>query len=179
MRRHLAVWLCTVTLFAAGCSPSQQQQAQSKVNDAFIAAQIKAKISTIDAATVSLVHVQVDNQVVRLSGDVHSQTERAQVLAAARRVSGVKSVIDRLTVNPKAPTAQQLENDVALQARVKTALTEQTGVNAFRVQVEVHNGDVVLSGSVPSKTVRALVLETVHGVAGVKHVRDRLQVSRS
>ena len=173
------VWLCALALIAAGCSPSQQQQAQNAMNDAFIAAQIRAKMSAVDPATVSNVHVKVVNHNVTLTGEVPSQQEHVRIVAAARSVNGVGKLDDRVQVNPKAPTAQELEADLTLQARIKTALTEQTGVNAFRVRVDVHKGVVVLEGTVPSKTVHTLVLETVHGVSGIRQVVDRISVTRS
>ncbi|HEV2038235.1 MAG TPA: BON domain-containing protein, partial [Candidatus Eremiobacteraceae bacterium] len=83
---------------------------------------------------------------------------------------------DRLIVNPKAPTAEEIANDLSLQAKVKTALAAQTGVNALKVQVSVHSGVVLLEGSVPSKTVHDLVVETARGVSGVHRVVDHLRL---
>ena len=171
--------VCAVVMLTIGCTAAQQRQAQGSVNDALISAQVEAKIAAIDTAAVSLVHVQVKSGIVTLTGDVHSKTERQLILAATHDVGGVTTVFDHLHVNPHAATTQQIENDVALQTRVKTALTEQTGVNAFRVQVAAHNGDVELNGDVASATVHALVLETVKAVPGVKRVRDHLRVSRT
>jgi hyperosmotically inducible periplasmic protein len=176
-RRLAMVW--AFALLASACSPSQQQQTQNAVNDTFLAAQIRAKMSAVDAATLSNVKVKVVNHNVTLSGEVPSKQEHIKVVAAARSVDGVAKLDDRIKVNPKAPTAQQLEDDLSLQARIKTALTEQTGVNAFRVRVDVHKGVVVLAGSAPSKTVHTLVLETVRGVAGVRRIIDHLTVART
>ncbi|MDQ6824975.1 MAG: BON domain-containing protein [Candidatus Eremiobacteraeota bacterium] len=175
-RRFLALWLCAGFLVATSCSPSQQQQAQTQVNDAFIAAQIRAKISAIDAATVSNVHVKVVNHQVTLSGEVPSSQEHSKIIAAAHSVAGVTKLVDELKINPKAPTAKELESDLSLQARIKTALTEQTGVNAFRIRVSVHKGSVLLEGNVASKTVHSLVLETVRAVPGVRQLTDRVTV---
>src|SRR5579872_7423724 len=150
--------VCAMVMLTIGCTAAQQRQAQGSVNDALISAQVEAKIAAIDTAAVSLVHVQVKSGMVTLSGDVHSKTEHQLIVAA---------------------TPQQIENDLALQTRVKTALTEQTGVNAFRVQVAAHNGDVDLNGDVASATVHTLVLETVRAVPGVKRVRDHLRVART
>ena len=61
------VW--AFALLASACSPSQQQQTQNAVNDAFLAAQIRAKMSAVDAATLSNVKVKVVNHNVTLSGD--------------------------------------------------------------------------------------------------------------
>lgn len=178
MRRHIFALLALfagAALLTAGCTSSQQERAKSDVNDAFIAAQIHTKLVAIDPATVSLVTVDVTSGVVTLGGQVHSKEERDKVTDAARSVSGVKRVIDRLVVNPKAPTANEIADDVSLQAKVKAALAAQTGVNALKVTVSVHGGVVALDGTYASNALHEVIVETVHGVAGVRRVEDHLR----
>jgi osmotically-inducible protein OsmY len=178
MRR--AAFVVTVVCAAlavvmADCSSSQQERAKSDVNDAFIAAQIHTKLVAIDPATVSLVTVDVAQGVVTLGGQVHSKQERDKVDEAARSVSGVKRVDDRLAVNPKAPTANEIADDVTLQAKVKAALAAQTGVNALKVTVSVHAGVVALEGTYATPALHEVILETTRGVAGVRRVDDHLR----
>jgi hyperosmotically inducible periplasmic protein len=173
-RSVAAVGLCVIAL--AGCSPSSQQRAKNDLNDVFIAAQVRAKIAAVDPATVSLVKVDVLNRSVTLTGQVHSTQERSNVDVAARSVGNVTKVDDRLTVNPKAPTADEMANDLSLQAKVQAALAAQTGVNALKVRVSVHAGVVTLEGAAASPVVHELVLETARGVPGVKRVIDRVRV---
>ncbi|MBV8263755.1 MAG: BON domain-containing protein [Candidatus Eremiobacteraeota bacterium] len=171
----VAITCAVVAAMMAACSSSQQERAKSDVNDAFIAAKIHAKLVAIDPATVSLVTVDVAQGVVALRGQVHSQQEREKVDEAARSVSGVKRVDDRLTVNPKAPTANEIADDVSLQAKVKGALAAQTGVNALKVTVSVHAGVVALDGTYASAALHEVILETTRGVAGVRRVDDHLR----
>lgn len=163
-------------LVLAGCSQASQQRAKNDLNDAFIATQVRAKIAAIDPATVSLVKVDVQNRSVTLTGQVHSIQERSKVDVAARSVVNVTKVDDRLTVNSKAPTADEMANDLSLQAKVQAALAAQTGVNALKVRASVHAGVVTLEGTAASPAVHELVLETARGVPGVKRVIDRLSV---
>ena len=176
MSRVCATVLCVVLL--AGCTASQQQRARSDVNDAVMTAQIKAKIAAIDTATLSLVNVDVNHGAVTLTGQVHSETERIKVDAAARSVSGITRFDDRIIVNPKAPTAEEVANDLALEAKVKTALTAQTGVNALKVQVSAHGGVVLLEGTVASKALHEVIIETTRDVHGVRRVIDHLRLER-
>ncbi len=168
----LAAFACIVLL--AACSPAQQQRAKSDMNDALILAQIKAKIAAVDAATVSLVKVDVNHRAVTLSGEVHSAVERQKVDEAARSVSGVTRVDDRLVVNAKAPTAHEIADDLNVQANVQAALAAQTGVNALKVRVSVHAGVVQLEGTYASSALHEVILETARGVPGVRRVVDRL-----
>jgi osmotically-inducible protein OsmY len=172
---RLVVTVLFVALLA-GCTASQQQRAKADMNDAFIGAQVKAKIAAVDAATVSLVIVDVNHSAVTLTGQVHSQSERSKVDAAARSVSGITKLDDRLTINPKAPTAQEIADDLGLQAKVRGALAAQTGVNALKVQVTVHGSVVVLEGTVSTKAMHEVILETVRGVPGVRRVIDHLHL---
>ena len=176
MSRLYSMMLCLVLL--AGCTASQQQRAKIDINDAVIVAQIKAKIAAVDTATLSLVNVDVNLGAVTLTGQVHSESERIKVDTAARSVSGITRFDDRIIVNPKAPTAEEIASDLALQAKVKTALTAQTGINAMKVQVSAHGGVVLLEGTVPSKAVHQVIIETTRDVQGVRRVIDRLRLER-
>ena len=176
MSRLFLTVLCVVLL--AGCTASQQQRAKIDVNDAVITAQIKAKIAAVDTATLSLVNVDVNHGAVTLTGQVHSESERIKVDTAARSVSGITRFDDRIVVNPKAPTAEEITNDLALQAKVKTALTAQTGVNALKVQVSAHAGVVLLEGTVTSKALHEVIIETTRGVQGVRRIIDHLRLER-
>lgn len=178
MRRYTAAAAAAcaaLAVVAAACSSSQQERAKSDVSDAFIAAQIHTKLVAVDPATVSLVSVDVTAGVVTLGGQVHSASERDKVEDATRSVPGVKRVIDRLAVNPKAPTANEIADDVSLQAKVKAALAAQTGVNALKVTVSVHAGVVGLDGTYASNALHEVIVETVHGVTGVRRIEDRLR----
>jgi osmotically-inducible protein OsmY len=172
----LGVAVLMLGVFA--CSPSQQARVKATANDALIAAQVKAKIAGVDPATLSLVTVDVQNKKVTLTGEVHSVAERKQVDQAARQVSGIAGLVDRLRVNPKAPTANEIAADLELQARVQTAIAGQTGVNALNISVSAHRGVVTLTGTVPNVTVRTLAVQTAQGVQGVRQVVDRLHVQR-
>jgi osmotically-inducible protein OsmY len=172
----IASMACVMLL--TSCTASQQQRARNDVGDAFIAGQIRARLATLDPATVSLIKIGVQNRAVTLDGQVHSRQERLAIDNAARSVSGVTRVDDHLVVNPKAPTAQEIESDLELQAKVKTALTEQTGVNAMKVQVSAHSGVVDLEGTVPTPALHTVEVQTARSVPGVRRVLDHLRNAR-
>jgi hyperosmotically inducible protein len=177
MKRRLSLALAALAAAAiCSCTPSQQQQAKSTANDAFLTAQVKTRIAAIDPTTLSLVTVDVSNARATLTGQVPSLSEKVKIDQAVRGISGIVSVKDRLRVNPRAPTAKQIEADVSLQARVQTALAAQTGINALKIGVSAHDGVVVLTGTVPNGTVRTLAVQTAQGVSGVQRVIDRLKV---
>lgn len=159
-----------------GCGQNASDQARSTADDALLATQVKAKIATVDAATVGLINVASTNGAVTLTGKIANIAEREAVEKAARSIDGVKSVDDRVVVDSTAPTGAQIEADLALSAKVHTALVAQTGINAATIHADVHRGVVTLTGTVPSAAHKSVADETVRGVKGVLSVVDRLSV---
>jgi hyperosmotically inducible periplasmic protein len=173
---------CAAVLFAAvltvGCDQGARQSAQSTADDALIAAQVRAKATAVDAASLSLVHVTCDRGAVVLTGTVATPQERDAIEKGARSVDGVRSVDDRLVIDRSAPTAAQIEADLGLAAKVHAALAAQTGVNAARIHVDVHRGVVTLTGTLPTPAHREVADETARGVHGVVKLIDEITVTK-
>ena len=67
-------------------------------SDAALTTSVKAKLAADPTVSALRIDVDTENQVVTLSGEVRSQTEKDLALKLAREVEGVKSVTDKLTV---------------------------------------------------------------------------------
>lgn len=160
----------------AGCGQNGTDKARSTADDALLAAHVQATIAGVDAATVGLVHVSSKDGVVTLTGKIANMNERAEMEKAARGVSGVQTLIDQVVVDSSAPTAGQIEADLALSAKVHTALVAQTGVNAADIHADVHRGVVTLTGHVPSPEHKAVADQAVRSVKGVTSVIDKLEI---
>jgi hyperosmotically inducible protein len=160
----------------AACAQGDQDHAKQMAGDAFIVAEVRAKAAAIDAASMSLVSVTFDKGTVTLSGTISKASERSSIEAAAAGVNGVKTVVDKIVVDPSAPTGAEIEADLALGAQVRAALAEQTGVNAARIHVDVHRAVVTLSGTLPSLAHREVADETVRSIRGVKKLIDKIEV---
>lgn len=178
VRRWQVAVAISVAIALAGCAQDQRDQAQGVADDAIIAAQVKAKAAAIDAATVTLVQVESVHGAVTLRGVVASQKERSAIEDAARGVKGVVSVVDDVRVDPNAPTGAIIAADLELATRVHAALAAQTGVNAAKIQVDVHRGVVTLSGTLPTRAHRDVADETVRSLSGVRRLIDNLKVEK-
>jgi osmotically-inducible protein OsmY len=75
-----------------------------------------------------------------------------------------------------AETVRDTSQDAFLTAKVKTALVLSKSASAFDVDVDSDEGTVTLTGAVPSKEIRAAVLDVARDTAGVLQVVDRIQV---
>jgi hypothetical protein len=90
LKRTTALLVVTLVLGAAGCTKSS--------SDAAITSRVKTAISKEPELKGTKVSVSTDKNVVHLSGTVKSRDERAMLIAAARKVEGVKAIKTDLVV---------------------------------------------------------------------------------
>jgi osmotically-inducible protein OsmY len=167
----LALAACTA------CSAQQQNQVQRAANLTALTTAVKGKLALVDADSTTAVKVTARyDGTVTLTGTAHDAAQRKAYDSAASSVNGVKRVVDRLQINPKARGPKEEFADVALGAKVAANIAAQAGVNAARVKPEVHDGVVTLSGTVPSMSVKATILDAVRKTSGVENVIDRIEV---
>lgn len=103
MDRLLDSWMILgLALFlSVGCRTMTGQSAGRSFDDAGITASIKTKLAT-DQRVVTLTRVQVTTveNTVYLSGILSSEEEKRQAEEIARRVNGVKAVVNNIEVRP-------------------------------------------------------------------------------
>jgi hypothetical protein len=73
-------------------------------------------------------------------------------------------------------SAPSNSEDADLAARVGQSLTQSQRPGWFEIYVAVRNGLVTLDGKVSSERNRKLVVNATERVAGVRHVKDELQI---
>jgi hypothetical protein len=103
--------LITVLLGVAGCNNSSI--------DAAISSRVKHAISKEPALKGTKVSVSTEEKVVHLSGTVKSRSERAMLIAVARKVDGVKAVKTDLVVPPQASTGAKPQQKPKVVAKAK------------------------------------------------------------
>ncbi len=127
------------------------------------------------------IDVEVDHGVVWLKGTVSNAAHQQLVLEIARRVSGVKQVVNDLTISEPATLSRQpSQHDDAIAQEVVQQLQDykQSGrLRGFGIDVQVESGSVWLSGYVGDARQQKLVLETARRVAGVEEVVNDLVIS--
>lgn len=69
-------------------------------------------------------------------------------------------------------------DDATITTRVKSALLNDPGVNATRIDVATSAGVVTLTGAVKSKTEEGRAVEVARQVPGVREVKSSLQVQQ-
>lgn len=133
------------------------------------------------------VKVAVQGDRVVLSGEVPSASARVAAFGSAKRVAGVRTVSNEVSVAATPPpevavgqAAKKVERtlaDALLEARVKVRLLEDLGRVGFSINVAASAGAVVLGGEVPDEARRGLAVAVAARTAGVASVTERLRVA--
>ena len=106
---------------------------------------------------------------VVLEGDVDCYSEKMDAEAAIRDLAGVRGITDKVAIKPRV-----VPSDV--RKSVEDALARRAHREAERIDVEVVDGRVVLSGVVRSLAEREAVLGAARATYGVREVDDQLRV---
>ncbi|MEX1301495.1 MAG: BON domain-containing protein [Desulfotignum sp.] len=114
-----------------------------------------------------LVDVACANGVVTLSGSVNNLLAKERALAIAETVKGVRSVINRIEVNPLTP-----KKDSDIRTDVVQALAADPVTELFEIDVSVDDKVVILKGMVNSHIEKQAVGKVAKSVRGVKEVEN-------
>ncbi|MBV8370788.1 MAG: BON domain-containing protein [Candidatus Eremiobacteraeota bacterium] len=182
MRRALAL---AAALLLASCTRTSQQKmpqpfgtrpATSVLKDALLIAEVKSALTAADPDSAATVGVAARDGVVVLRGRVRDAATKNKLAGAARASSGVVRVVDELRIDPRAPQLRQQVGDVALAARVETAITAQLGPQ--NVSVHVDRGVATLTGAVADRKTKATIVTAARGTSGIRNVVDRIRVGQ-
>ena len=152
------------------------------VDDTAITTKVKAAL-LMDAKTKSTaIHVETQQGVVTLSGQVRDLSARREAVHVVQGVSGVSRVDDQLTLDSHVGTsasekvahvADQAGDAVAdsvITAKVKAALLAAPDLKSMRINVSTRHGVVVLAGLLPSQKQFDEAISTTSHIGGVKAV---------
>ncbi len=130
------------------------------------------------------IDTDVKNGVVTLTGEVESDVDKALAAELIEGLDGVSSVENQLIVkndgkrntDPKAISALK---DVKIATVVKTSLLFEPETSGTRIDVDVSNSVVTLSGTVDSDAEKDLAVAKAKNTKDVTKVIDKLTVSKS
>ena len=115
--------------------------------------------------------VMVENGLVTLEGTVDSYWEKVSAESDAERASGVIDVVSKLAVVPTEKVSDEL-----LAERIMDRIEQNTVADVDQINVEVEDGEVTLSGTVPSWYVWSSVYDAAQYTAGVMDIDDELEI---
>ncbi|MBZ5504438.1 MAG: BON domain-containing protein [Acidobacteriia bacterium] len=164
--------LLLVVAVSAQVFPAQAVSAQavsSQAHGGRYDEQIRSEVAKLLAAKSECKNVKatVDDGVVTLTGNVELDSERRTLVTRVRRIAHVEEVDSQILLSPPAPL------DNVLYARVSRRLHD---AGYAQVTIQVHEGAVILQGSVRTMRDRHSVLQLAWNTEGVKEVEAKLSV---
>ena len=139
--------------------------------DTEIAAAVRQALTWDEFVPADRIQSTVENGAVRLQGTVEYLAQREDAARAVGYLAGVVAVDNQITVR------RSDVSKTALRAAIQGALERQALRDANRVQLEVEEGRVTLSGTVHSWAERQAVVGATRGTRGVDLVIDELRIS--
>jgi osmotically-inducible protein OsmY len=115
------------------------------------------------------IKVKVDDGLVTLTGEVEWAYQRSGAEMGARRLPGVRGIINLITVK-----LQVRATDI--KRRIEQALERQANVEADRVSISVEGGKVKLDGRIRAWFERDIIERAAWSTPGVQQVEDHLSI---
>src|SRR5258705_1509426 len=114
--------------------------------------------------------VLVRNGWITLEGEVEWDFQRLGAERAVRRVKGVKGVTNTVQLKPRVEPTE-------IKRKIEEAFRRNAEIDANRITVEAHDGEVILRGTVRSWAERQEAERAAWSAPGVKRVDDRITIS--
>lgn len=159
--------------------PDTTAKSGGGMRDMWITSAVKMRLMADERTPALDVNVDTQEGNVTLFGMVPSAQAKAAAEEDARKVSGVKSVANRLEVVPKAQETAVRESDDRVKDRVEQALRAHDELRDDSIDIEVSNGVARLTGTVDTAADRLRAAAVARTASGVRAVRDDLQVAGS
>lgn len=134
---------------------------------------VSAELTWEPGIDASPIRVAAHDGVVTLTGSVPHHSSRLLAERAARRVVGVRAVVNDIVVNLPAST---VKTDAEIATAVLHALDWDTQVPNDRIQVSVRDGRVTLEGTVEWAYQREAAEGAVRNLTGMVQLNNLLTV---
>ena len=117
-----------------------------------------------------LIDIKTQQGIVTLTGTVTSLRARDRAVRVAQTVKGVRSVVDRIEVDPPTRSDEEVRQDVI------DALFLDPATDNYEITPTVTDGTVTLAGTVNSWQEQQLAVAVTKGVRGVAAVENKLAI---
>ena len=165
------------TVVACTSTPTQQSTGQA-IDDGVVTAKVKAKLIEDPVTKAHQIDVETFKGTVQLNGFVDTAASKERATEVARKQKGVTAVRNNLTVKTTDRSSDQVVDDSAITAKVKSALAGDPRTKAHQINIETHDGVVQLSGFVDNSEAKSTAEELARAVDDVKSVDNELDVKK-
>jgi hyperosmotically inducible protein len=170
----------TVLAFAlsVGAITYAEKSTGEHVDDSAMTTRVKFALLEQSVSDGSAINVETSKGVVQLAGFVRSNETKAMAGRVTAGVDGVVSVSNRLIVRSEKRSAGTTLDDGILAAKVKLKLIENEETSGGKINVEIRDAVVELSGFVDSYEERDAAVKLVSEIDDVKDVINSIDITR-
>ena len=165
-------------VLSIGANTYAEKSAGEHVDDSTLTARVKFALLEQSVSDASDINVETSKGVVQLAGFVKSDSIKAMAGRVTAGVDGVVSVSNRLIVRSAKRSAGTMLDDNILAAKVKLELVENKETSGGKINVEIRDAVVELSGFVDSYEERDAAVQLVSAIDGVKDVINSIDITR-
>jgi len=154
-------------------------QIQSTARDRWITTETKMRLMANTETPAFDINVDTRGGTVTLFGSVDSAKAREQAAAEARKVSGVKNVVNDIQVVPAGQAKRVDQKDDQIESSIEKRIGEESALSDSDIKVEVEAGVARLTGTVKSRSDQVMALTVARATPGVQRVIDDLRLTTS
>lgn len=116
------------------------------------------------------IKVLMDHGRITLEGALDFGYQRNWAERAVRNLKGTKSIVNLIVITPRVQPSD-------VKKKIQAAFMRSAQLDANRISVEAHEGEVILRGKVRSWAEREEAQDTAWAAPGVKQVKNEISVS--
>lgn len=159
-------------ILASAATLAGEETVGDKVDDTLIHTKISGALVSHE---VTGLNVEVNQGEVLLAGFVDSDDQRQSAIDLARNVKGVIGVADHMYIQQKERMPGTTLDDNVIEGKVKAELAADDRTSAIDIDVEVRDGNVLLSGFVDSMDEAEVAMKLAHKTEGVRDVLNGME----
>lgn len=175
MFRVVALVLGATLATAYACGDSRR--VEQKIEDGNITASLAAKYAFDTEIDRYRIDIDTVNQMVTLRGEVANAEQRTEAERIALATKGVRGVVNELAIDPTPRTPSTAFDDAWISAMIESKLAVDPEVPSRKIDIDVREGVVTLSGTVESEAARTEAEDLALSVDGVRRVVNEIVVA--
>jgi hyperosmotically inducible protein len=153
------------------------EQVQSTARDRWITTATKMRLMANTETPAFDINVDTRDGIVTLFGMVDSARAKEQAAAEARKVSGVRQVVNDIQVVSPGQASAVAKNDDVLEESIEQRIGAETALDDSKIDVEVEAGVARLTGTVKTRVDQVTALTIARATPGVQRVIDDLRLA--
>lgn len=150
----------------------------TEIDDSVVTARVKSALLADNDTKSFEIKVETRKGQVQLSGFVDTQARIDNAIALTRKVEGVASVENGMTLKDGKATVGNIVDDGIVTAKVKSALLADPDIKSFDIAIATRKGEVQLSGYVNNQAQINRAIDIARGVEGVQSINNEMSIKK-